>query len=78
MLANSHLQSFSVSHLPNDSNRAGATGPKFRHHRSYTAPRPVANYVTRPYLHRQIRERLHDGGHDATDTCILVARDLGG
>jgi len=40
--------------------------------------RPVTNYVSRPYLHRQIKEQLHDGRQDTTDTRILVVHGLGG
>jgi putative protein kinase ArgK-like GTPase of G3E family len=31
-----------------------------------------------PNLHRQIKEQLHDGRHDATDTRILAVQGLGG
>jgi hypothetical protein len=34
--------------------------------------RPVVNYVPRLHLHRQIKERLHDGRHDESDTRILA------
>jgi hypothetical protein len=44
----------------------------------YTALRPVVNYVSRPHLHRQIKEQLHDGRQDAIDTRILAVQGLGG
>jgi hypothetical protein len=34
--------------------------------------------VPRPHLHQQIKERLHDGRHDATDTRVLALQGLGG
>ena len=34
--------------------------------------------MPRPHLHRQIKEQLHDGRHDATDTRILAVQGLGG
>jgi hypothetical protein len=34
--------------------------------------------VPRPHLHRQIKERLHDGRHDAADIHILTVQGLGG
>jgi hypothetical protein len=45
---------------------------------SYTTLRPVADYVSRPHLHRQIKEQLHGKRQDATDTRILVVHGLGG
>jgi hypothetical protein len=53
----------------------GRAGP---HRYSYTALRPVANYVSRPHLHRQIKEQLHDKRRDTTNTRILVVHGLGG
>jgi hypothetical protein len=34
--------------------------------------------VSRPHLHRQIKEQLHDGIQDAIDTRILAVQGLGG
>jgi hypothetical protein len=34
--------------------------------------------VSRPHLHRQIKEQLHDGIQDAIDTRILAVEGLGG
>src|SRR5271154_7179487 len=45
---------------------------------SYTALRPVVNYVSRPLLHRQIKEQLYDGRYDAIETRILAVQGLGG
>ena len=70
-----HLESYSGSHLTDNSSSARPAGP---HRYPYTALRPVANYVSRPHLHRQIKEQLHDKRRDATDTRILVVHGLGG
>jgi hypothetical protein len=43
-----------------------------------TALRPIVNHVSRPHLHRQIEEQLHDGRYDAIDTRILAVQGLGG
>jgi hypothetical protein len=51
--------------------------PHNTHHGSYTALRPVVNYVFRPLLRRQIKQ-LHDARHDAADTHIFVVQGLGG
>jgi hypothetical protein len=67
-----------VSHPADDSNRARPAGPNAPHHYSYIALRPVVNYVSRPLLHRQIKEQLYDGRHDAIETRILAVQGLGG
>jgi hypothetical protein len=73
-----YLKSYSVSHPADDGNRARPADPNAPHHDSYTALRPVVNYVSRPLLRRQIKEQLHDARYDATDTRILPVQGLGG
>ena len=68
----------SGSHPAEDSSRHKLTSRKFPHQYSYTALRPVANYVPRPHLHQLIKEQLHNGIKEATDTRILVVHGLGG
>ena len=70
-----YLKSYSISYPADNSNRARPAGLNAPHHYSYTALRPV---VSRPLLHRQIKEQLHDVRHDTTDTRILVVHGLGG
>ena len=52
---------------------------EFTGHYSSTALRKVASYVTRPALHAQVKERLHDTLEERGYSCkILVVCGLGG
>jgi hypothetical protein len=43
-----------------------------------SSPPTTKLFVSRPHLHRQIKEQLHDKRQDATNTRILVVHGLGG
>ena len=68
----------SGSNPVDDHEGANRSHSDFAGHYSYAALRPVAAFIPRPELHRQIKQQLHDGRDEAIDTRILVVRGLGG